>query len=70
MAGVPLPLERIHSTTVSGEPKAGVLARLAAEHPEASGYFFVEDKLGTLEKVRPNFTKKGDKQRQCICRSC
>lgn len=51
MAGVELPMERIHSTTVSGEPKSRVLARLAAAHPEAAERLFVEDKHGTLEKV-------------------
>jgi hypothetical protein len=52
MAGIALPLQRIHSTTLSSEPKAAVLARLAAQHPGASAYVFVEDKLSTLEKVR------------------
>lgn len=51
MAKVPLPSERIHSTTLSAEPKASVLARLAAEHPRAERYIFVEDKFSTLEKV-------------------
>lgn len=51
MAAVPFPPERIHSTTLSGEPKASVLARLAKEHPGADTYIFVEDKLSTLEKV-------------------
>jgi hypothetical protein len=51
MAKVPLPPERIHSTTLSAEPKASVLARLAAEHPGAERYIFVEDKFSTLEKV-------------------
>jgi hypothetical protein len=51
MAKVPLPAERIHSTTLSAEPKASVLARLAAEHPGAERYIFVEDKFSTLEKV-------------------
>lgn len=52
MAGIPFPPERIHSTTLSSEPKAAVLARLAADHPGAAGYVFVEDKLATLEKAR------------------
>lgn len=52
MAGVNLPAERIHSTTVSGEPKSEVLARLVEQHPDAQGYLFVEDKYSTLEKVR------------------
>jgi hypothetical protein len=51
MAQVPFPPERIHSTTLSGEPKASVLARLAEEHPGADAYVFVEDKFLTLEKV-------------------
>jgi hypothetical protein len=52
MAGITFPADRIHSTTVSGEPKASVLAQLAAQHPGAAGYVFVEDKHSTLEKVR------------------
>jgi len=52
MAGVQFPAERIHSTTLSSEPKASVLARLAEEHPGADAYVFVEDKYLTLEKVR------------------
>lgn len=51
MAGIDFPADRIHSTTVSGEPKARVLARLAAAHPGAAGRVFVEDKFSTLEKV-------------------
>lgn len=51
MAGVQFAAERIHSTTLSGEPKASVLARLAEEHPGADAYVFVEDKYLTLEKV-------------------
>jgi hypothetical protein len=51
MAGITFPADRIYSTTVSGEPKASVLARLAAQHPGAAGYVFVEDKHSTLEKV-------------------
>lgn len=51
MAKVPFPADRIHSTTLSAEPKASVLARLADEHPGADRYIFVEDKFGTLEKV-------------------
>jgi hypothetical protein len=52
MAGISFPAARIHSTTVSGEPKASVLGRLAAQHQDAAGYVFVEDKHSTLEKVR------------------
>eukprot|EP00878_Enallax_costatus_P030946 GHUV01033766.1.p1 GENE.GHUV01033766.1~~GHUV01033766.1.p1 ORF type:complete len:213 (+),score=60.36 GHUV01033766.1:674-1312(+) len=51
MAGVDFPLDRIYSTTVSGEPKASVLAHLEERHPQARSYIFVEDKQGTLEKV-------------------
>eukprot|EP00877_Chromochloris_zofingiensis_P003895 jgi/Chrzof1/13506/Cz08g00110.t1 len=51
MADVPLPAERIYSTTVSGAPKSSVLSQLAADHPGAKEYIFVEDKLSTLEKV-------------------
>ncbi|WIA23028.1 hypothetical protein OEZ86_009943 [Tetradesmus obliquus] len=51
MAGISFPSDRIHSTTVSGEPKASVLGRLAAQHADAAGYIFVEDKHSTLEKV-------------------
>jgi phosphoglycolate phosphatase-like HAD superfamily hydrolase len=52
MARVDLPEERIHSTTVSGEPKSKVLARLDAALPGACERIFVEDKHATLEKVR------------------
>lgn len=51
MAGIDFPMDRIHSTTVSGEPKSRVLARLMELHPGAGGYVFVEDKFTTLEKV-------------------
>lgn len=51
MAGVDLPIDRIYSTTVSGEPKSSVLAHLAERHPDAGKYIFVEDKHSTLEKV-------------------
>jgi hypothetical protein len=57
MAKVFFPADRIHSTTISAEPKASVLARLAVEHPGAERYIFVEDKFSTLEKVsEPNAT--------------
>ena len=52
-AGVVFDDSRIFSTTLSGEPKATVLARLAQEHPEAQQKIFIEDKMGTLEKVSP-----------------
>ena len=59
LAGVSLPESRIHSTTVSGEPKSAVLARLAeaaafGDDPSSSSapqLHFVEDKLATLEAV-------------------
>lgn len=50
-AGVPFPDDRIFSQTVSGEPKSTVLLKLEAEYPDAAGFYFVEDKLATLEKV-------------------
>lgn len=52
MAGIDFSKERIFSQTVSGRPKGEVLHALAAKHPEASERIFVEDKLGTLEKVQ------------------
>ncbi|MEW5297073.1 MAG: hypothetical protein WDW38_005882 [Sanguina aurantia] len=51
MAGVPVPMERIFSQTVSGRPKSEVLHALEARHPDAARKLFVEDKLSTLEKV-------------------
>ena len=51
LAGVPLPLDRIYSQTVSGRPKTEVLAALAARAPPAARLLFVEDKYSTLEKV-------------------
>lgn len=51
MAGVELPMERIFSQTVSGQPKAEVLAMLQERHSDAAGMHFVEDKMGTLDKV-------------------
>lgn len=52
MAGIDFPPDRIFSQTVSGAPKSEVLAALQEQHPSAEGLHFVEDKLGTLEKVR------------------
>ena len=52
MAGIDFPGDRIFSQTVSGQPKSEVLEMLAARHPEAAGFHFVEDKMSTLEKVR------------------
>lgn len=51
MAGIEFSMDRIFSQTVSGRPKGEVLQKLAAEHPDATGLVFVEDKLSTLEKV-------------------
>lgn len=51
MAKVPFPSDRIFSQTISGRPKGEVLAALEAKHPQATAKIFVEDKLGTLEKV-------------------
>lgn len=50
MAGVNFPMERIFSTTVSGQPKSEVLAMLTEKHPDRQCYF-IEDKISTLEKV-------------------
>lgn len=50
MAGIDFPEDRIFSQTVSGRPKSEVLAALERRHPGTT-YHFVEDKLGTLEKV-------------------
>lgn len=49
-AHVDLPSHRIFSTTVSGQPKSEVLQELEQKHPNST-YHFVEDKLGTLDKV-------------------
>eukprot|EP00775_Hariotina_reticulata_P011464 gene11464-11610_t len=51
MAGVDFPPDRIHSTTISGEPKASVLKQLALHHADVDAKLFVEDKFGTLNKV-------------------
>jgi len=51
MAGVPFPMDRIYSQTVSGRPKGEVLAMLQQRHLDAPAAIFVEDKLSTLEKV-------------------
>jgi len=53
MAKIPIRSEHIFSTTVSGQPKSDILKELQQQHPGASCHF-VEDKLGTLEKVRPS----------------
>ena len=51
-AGIDFAPSRIFSQAESGAPKSEVLAALAAAHPGAGAYHFVEDKMGTLEKVR------------------
>ena len=43
--------DRIFSTAETGHPKSNVLVDLEKQHP-GTEYHFVEDKLGTLEKVR------------------
>jgi hypothetical protein len=50
MAKVPLDTDRIFSQTVSGQPKSEVLTMLQERHPSTQ-YHFIEDKMGTLEKV-------------------
>lgn len=42
--------DRIFSTAETGQPKSEVLKQLEQKHPGTS-YHFVEDKLGTLDKV-------------------
>lgn len=51
MANVHIPMDRIYSQTVSGQPKAEVLVMLQERHSDAVGMHFVEDKMGTLDKV-------------------
>lgn len=51
MAKVPIDPRDIFSTTVSGQPKSEILIDLQRQHPNMT-HHFVEDKLGTLEKVR------------------
>jgi hypothetical protein len=50
-AGIELDLERIFSQTVSGQPKAEVLAMFLEQHSECTEFHFVEDKMSTLHKV-------------------
>lgn len=50
MAGINMPLERIFSQTVSGQPKSEVLKMLQERH-QGCEYHFVEDKKSTLDKV-------------------
>ena len=56
MAQVPFQADRIFSQAESGRPKTEVLALLQQRHPSAAGLHFVEDKLGTLNKVGPSVT--------------
>ena len=42
--------DRIFSTAETGQPKSEVLKQLEQRHPGTS-YHFVEDKMGTLDKV-------------------
>lgn len=51
LAGVDMPMERIHSQTASGRPKTEVLARLAGGAQPGTRLVFVEDKLSTLHAV-------------------
>lgn len=52
-AKLDFPADRIFSTAETGQPKSDVLKQLEHKHPGTS-YHFVEDKLGTLDKVRSN----------------
>ena len=49
-AKVDFSADRIFSTAETGQPKSEVLKQLEQKHPNTS-YHFVEDKLGTLDKV-------------------
>ena len=49
-AKLDFPADRIFSTAETGQPKSEVLKQLEHTHPNTS-YHFVEDKLGTLDKV-------------------
>ena len=57
MANINFPMDRIYSTTVSGQPKSEVLEMLQQQHPDFACHF-VEDKLSTLQKVMPLDTLK------------
>lgn len=50
MAGIEFPMERIFSTTASGQPKTEVLEKIQNDHPELN-YIFIEDKFSTLDKA-------------------
>lgn len=54
MAQVEFPMEKIISTTVSGQPKTEILNQLQQDFTEMK-YLFIEDKLSTLEKVSISF---------------
>lgn len=58
MAQVEFPMEKIISTTVSGQPKTEILNQLQQDFPEMK-YLFIEDKLSTLEKVNTAFRLRG-----------
>lgn len=49
-AGIDFPMDRIFSSTVSGQPKSEVLEMLRERHAGLDCHF-VEDKLSTLRKV-------------------
>eukprot|EP00891_Asterochloris_glomerata_P009363 jgi/Astpho2/9363/Aster-x1572 len=49
-AGISSLSDRIFSTAETGHPKSDVLVELEKQHP-GTEYHFVEDKLGTLDKV-------------------
>lgn len=51
LAGVSLPMERIHSQTASGRPKTEVLRVLQGLHPGVGRKVFVEDKLSALRQA-------------------
>lgn len=50
-AGISSLSDRIFSTAETGHPKSDVLVDLEKQHP-GTEYHVVEDKLGTLDKVR------------------
>jgi len=58
MAGISFPADRIYSQTVSGRPKTEVLTMLQERHPGCACHF-VEDKMGTLVKVKADPALEG-----------
>jgi len=50
MAKIDFPMERILSTTISGQPKTEILADLQSRY-DMTEWHFIEDKLSTLDKV-------------------